>query len=205
MNVDRQALKNADPLHEGMQALDEGRARMRQAVLSAASTARPAATRSSTIRRLLVVAPAVLILLLSWTATRLWSPGGASLQAAQIRLEVRLAEQEARPGLARVAVPDSDRVLYLHREVLVTNADVAQTGVVEGEGGFAVRVELTQAAGVRMRRATEAHVGKPIVILLDGAVAMAPILRSPIEAVALITGDYTRESAERLAEGLARR
>jgi hypothetical protein len=206
MRVDRQAFKDADPLHEGTHALDEARARMRQSVLAAAAAVRPMGPTPGANRRLLWVAPAMLLVVLALAGTRMWMPGGvAPLQAAQVRLEVHLAEAVAARGLTPMSLSDGGRVVYLHRDVLVTNIDIAQTGVVEADGRFAVRVEFTRAGADRMRRATAAHVGRPLAILLDGRLALAPVLTSPIDREAVITGGHTRESAERLAAGLARR
>jgi preprotein translocase subunit SecD len=55
----------------------------------------------------------------------------------------------------------------------------------------------------KMRDATASHVGRPIAILIDGNVVMAPTLRDPISADALITGDYSRAEAERIVNGIS--
>ena len=56
-----------------------------------------------------------------------------------------------------------------------------------------------------MRQATAAHVGRPVAILLDGVVVLAPTVRSAIDNTAVITGDFTRDEASRIAIGLERR
>jgi len=53
-----------------------------------------------------------------------------------------------------------------------------------------------------MQAATAGHIGRPVAILIDGRVVLAPTLRAIIADSAVITGSYTREEAERLAEGL---
>jgi preprotein translocase subunit SecD len=53
-----------------------------------------------------------------------------------------------------------------------------------------------------MRAATASHIGKPVAILLDGLVVMAPVLRTPIGASARITGSFTRAQAERIVKGI---
>jgi preprotein translocase subunit SecD len=56
-----------------------------------------------------------------------------------------------------------------------------------------------------MRQATATHVGRPVAILIDGAVVMAPVVRSPINDTAVITGHFTQAEAERMAKGIGRR
>jgi preprotein translocase subunit SecD len=42
-------------------------------------------------------------------------------------------------------------------------------------------------------------------VLIDGAVVMAPVVRSPITDSAVITGNFTQAEAERIADGIATR
>ena len=57
----------------------------------------------------------------------------------------------------------------------------------------------------RMRQATTTHLGRPVAILVDGGVVIAPVVRSPISDSAVISGNYTRAEAERIADGIGRR
>jgi preprotein translocase subunit SecD len=132
-----------------------------------------------------------------------WSPGGGTLQAA-VRFEVRLAEESPAAGLQEARVSGSDRVIYLHQEAIVTNSDVVQSRVVQGDNAsrFGVAVEFTAAGAQRMRQATAGHIGKPAAVLIDGEVAAAPIVRGPISTLGLISGDYTKAEAERIVGGI---
>jgi preprotein translocase subunit SecD len=121
---------------------------------------------------------------------------------AQVRLEVRLAEERAVPGLLVAERPDG-RVIYLHPETVASNDDIAATWVVaRGIQDFGVRVQFQPLAAERIRQATAAHVGRPVAILIDGKVAMAPTVRSPIGDSAEISGDFTQTEAERIATGI---
>jgi len=53
-----------------------------------------------------------------------------------------------------------------------------------------------------MRRATMSHLGKPVAILIDGNVVIAPTIKSAIGTAAIITGDYTQADAQRIAAGM---
>jgi preprotein translocase subunit SecD len=54
----------------------------------------------------------------------------------------------------------------------------------------------------KMLRASQSHIGRPLAILIDGEVVMAPVVRSPIRTSAVITGSFTRAEAERIVAGI---
>jgi preprotein translocase subunit SecD len=53
-----------------------------------------------------------------------------------------------------------------------------------------------------MRAATGGHIGKPVAILLDGQMVMAPVVKASLGASAEITGNFTKAQAERIVEGI---
>src|SRR5213075_2253155 len=95
--------------------------------------------------------------------------------------------------------------IYLHEEVVVTNADVERSAVVQGNrpSQFGIAVHFTEAGARKMRDATANHVGRPVAILIDGDVVMAPTLRDPVGAEAVISGDYSQAEAERIVNGIS--
>jgi preprotein translocase subunit SecD len=120
---------------------------------------------------------------------------------------VRLAEEQ--PGADRRAakVAGSDRVIYLHDEVVVTNDDIARSAVAPGgtPSTFNIGIRFNEAGAEKMRRATANHLGKPLAVLIDGEVVMAPTLRSPVSDSALISGDFSQAEAERIVNGIGGR
>jgi SecD/SecF fusion protein len=83
---------------------------------------------------------------------------------------------------------------------------VAQSWVTEdGPDRFSVFVELLEPGAQRMRQATAGHIGRPVAILIDGKVVIAPVVRSAIGNSAVISGGYTRVEAARIAEGIGAR
>jgi hypothetical protein len=196
-------LRQADPLEDDSRRLDEARDQIRRTVVAAASVA-PA---PSVPRRRFVLGAAGALAASFLVAGLIAGFGdGGTLQAA-VRLEVRLAETQPAPGLivARAAF-DSERLLYLHPEPIVTNDDIAQSWVTEDEPDrFGVSVHFLEAGAQRMRQATANHVGRPVAILIDGVVVTAPTVRSAISDSAVISGNFTRAEAERIAEGIAMR
>jgi len=123
-----------------------------------------------------------MVIAASFLGAVVWSLFISDLQAA-IRFEVRLAEDRPAPGLRAAKVSDSDRTVYLHDEVIVTNSDIAAAQVVQGSrpSQYGVSVEFNASGAEKMRAATGNHIGKPVAILVDGQVVVAPVLRTPIE------------------------
>jgi TonB family protein len=117
-------------------------------------------------------------------------------------LEVRLAEERAGAGLVEAVVQGSDRRVYLRPGPVVTGTDVTSARVANAGGMYSINVTFSSAASTRLAEATRLHLGRPLAILLDGRVIAAPTLRSIIRGSAVISGDFTRADAERIAAGL---
>jgi SecD-like export protein len=203
MKTVKDLLQDADPLRHEPHRFAEERDRLRHVVVGAASdVAGPLAPWHVTPIALLAIVTVVILAIVA-VGQRIWSPGGATLQAA-IRFEVRLAEIRPAAGLREARISGSDRVVYLHQEIIVTNGDIAHSRVVAGDSAsrFGIAVEFNAAGAQKMREATANHIGRPLAVLIDGEVVIAPVLRSPIGTEAVITGDYTRTEAERIVNGI---
>jgi preprotein translocase subunit SecD len=124
--------------------------------------------------------------------------------AQTTKLEVRLAEKEPGAGLSEAAVAGSGEKIYLHQDAVVTNADVVSAHVIPGNTAnvFNVGVMFSSDGSAKLEKATQAHLNKPLAILVNGRVLMAPTLRSEIRGSAVITGDLTKAEAEAIASGL---
>lgn len=201
----RDRLRDADPIRLAPPR-DDDRARVRQQVLAAAQADSDGDhRRSPALRRRTVFVMAIATLAAVIAGSQLWPRGGTVLQAA-VRFEARLAEVHAATDLEPSRIAGKEESIYLYQDVTVSNADVADARVVPGADAdhFGVTVRLTADGARKMREATADHLGRPIAILIDGQVVAAPILRSPIEDTALISGDYTQAEAERIANGITR-
>lgn len=196
----RKLLQETDPLRHEAPSLDVERERIRRTILGTVPIDRPT---SSARVRLPIMGTLIIVAIgvgaLSYLA---WVYGTTPLQAA-VRFEVRLAEERPIAGLVVAEVADSGRLIYLHPEIVVSNDDIAQSWVSNaGSDRFEVGVEFVPSGAERMRQATIAHIGRPVALLIDGQVVMAPVVRSPIGDSAVITGNFTRSEAERVAEGI---
>ena len=157
----------------------------------------------------LVSALAVLLLVITGTAAAVLSALPLDLPALGLQsataLEVRLAESSPAAGLVEAAVEGSDRKVYLRPGSIVTSADVTGARVIDAGGGrYSVGVAFSAPASDRLAESTKIHVGRPVAILLNGRVIAAPIVRSMIRDSAVISGDFSKEEAERIAAGLGR-
>ena len=172
-------------------------------MIAAASDATAPASSPARMRAAFLIAIGVMVIAVLTVGSHIWPPRDAVLQAA-VRFEGRLAEEAPAAGLQEVRAAGANRAIYLHREVVVSNEDVVGTRVVQGNGPerFGVAVELNAQGAQKMQQATANHIGKPLAILIDGDVVMAPVLRSPISKSALISGDFTKSEAERIANGI---
>ena len=199
----RDLLRDADPLQYEPTLPSGQHVFRRQAVLAAASGACAPAGVGARTRIGVFATAALMVIAASFLGPRVWSLFVNDLQAA-VRFEVRLAEDRPAPGLGEAKVSGSDRSVYLHDDVIVTNSDIATARVVQGGGPsqYSVGVEFNASGAEKMRAATGNHIGKPVAILLDGQVVMAPVVRTPIGASAVVTGNLTRTQAERIANGI---
>jgi hypothetical protein len=205
MRTVKDLLQDADPLRDDSLRIEEERDRLRRTVVSAAShvTTRPPLLGR---RALLLATVPVLVAGIVAIGSQLWPPSIATLQAA-VRFEVRLAEDHPAPGLREARAAGSDRVVYVHEEIVVTNDDLAKSRVIPGDGPsrFSVLVELNAAGADKMLHATAGHTGRPVAILIDGVVVAAPVVRGSIGSSAVISGDFSKAEAERIVNGIGPR
>lgn len=200
MKTVRDRLRDADPLGDDAGRLDQASDGIRRAVIAAASLGRPPVSR-----RRVVIGTAGSLAAVTVIGLFVGFGDRGTLRAA-VRFEVRLAELQPAPGLIVARVGESEHLIYLHPESIVTNDDIAQSWVTQdGQDQFGISVEFLGAGAQRMRQATAVHVGRPVAILIDGRVVMAPVVRSAISNSAIITGDFSQAEAERIAAGISTR
>jgi len=201
MKTITELLEDADPLWDEPPVSSRRRDASRQAVLAAAFAAVPAAGPRFSFARLATVSVVVIAILL--LGSLLWPRMGFETHA-DVRFEVRLAETAPGAGLREARIAGTERVIYLHEEIVVSNGDIDRAEMLPGREGlrFVVGVHFTPEGARKMGAATQNHINRPVAILVDGEVVMAPTVRSAIGDSAEINGNYTREQAERIVNGL---
>jgi hypothetical protein len=187
-------LRDADPLRDEPPRRERDRRLNREAILDTPYV--PQWSRRSVAKLVIVAATLGGVAV----GTQYW-PRGASDLVAAVRFEVHLAEEQPANGLQEVTV--DGRTIYLHPEIVVTNADIAESELVEADGqSFSVALTFTADGAAKMSRASQHHLGRPMAILIDGTVVMAPVIKAPMSTSATITGQFTREEAERIVSGI---
>jgi preprotein translocase subunit SecD len=198
MSTVSDVIRQSDPFsHEPMWS-PEVRAGVRQKVLQDAADVEPLIRAFR--QRLTVAALAVCLVIAAAVAIlpRVWAP---MLQAqASVRFEIRLAEASPAPGL--LSIIESGSTIYLHRDAVIGNIDIASARVIARPEGFSVEVTFTPRGAEKIAAATRNHVGKPVAILIDGRVVAMPGVRSAVGSSAEINGHFTRAEADRIANGM---
>lgn len=202
MNHVKALLATGDPWARETPPDDTLRARLRATVLDTHHVRVNAPGRRSALRVALATA-ATIVLAGVVSGTRFWNAFDAPALAA-VRFEVRLAEDTPAPGLREAPVGTEPRLVYLHDRVVVSNDDIVAANVIPGRDAdrYGIEIRLSANGSERMRAATRGHIGRPMALLVDGLVATAPTVRSEIGDVGLLSGDYSREDAERLVRGI---
>jgi preprotein translocase subunit SecD len=133
-------------------------------------------------------------------ALSLWA---VSLAQAAVKVEVRRAESKPAEGLTEAKVAGTEEKIYLHKEVELSNDDIASAKAATDQSkAYVVDVELTKEGRQKLARVTKEHQGKPLAILVDGKVVAAPVVRDEVVGNARISGNFTKEEAERIANGI---
>ena len=124
-----------------------------------------------------------------------------------VPIEFRAAQEQPAPGLTEMAVAGGDSKVYVRGEALLTNADIKSAALARATGDAGspqIEIVFTKAGRAKFVAATAQAVGKQIAILIDGRVICAPCVREKVTGGrAVITGAFSREEAQRIADGLA--
>jgi preprotein translocase subunit SecD len=115
--------------------------------------------------------------------------------------EIRRAEEEPAAGLTPATVAGGDRKVFLHKDVELSVIDLAAAKVVaDASGRPAVSLEFTEKGAEKMGKLTTSHLGKPLAVLIRGKLITAPVLRGKITKRALLTGDFSKQEADRIVK-----
>ena len=190
-------LRDADPLAREPRRNEMERRASRTRVLDAPPSPNGLAMPS---RRVAMAAAAAIVA--TAAAAGYWSRLAVDVVAA-VRFEVRLAEDSPGAGLTQAAGPGG-KSIYLRTDSVVGNGDILKAEAIPGSkpGTFGVAITFSGAGAAKMSRASASHIGKPMAILIDGKVVMAPTVRAAISSSAVISGDFTRAEATRIVEGV---
>jgi preprotein translocase subunit SecD len=90
-------------------------------------------------------------------------------------------------------------------ETVLTGADFQSVEVEAASydpNQWTIIFELTEQAAAIFGDYTEAHIGEPLAIVLDGRVLSTPVIQARLDSQGVITGNFTKREAEQLAAQL---
>ena len=139
-------------------------------------------------------------LLMSLTAVLLVFAVCSVAWAETVPVQFRLGENEPGKDLEEMMVSGTDRKIYLHKESIISNADIETASVQITNTGVGIGVTLTEAGGKKLAEITKDNVGKVMGIVVDSKLISAPVIHAPITGgKAIIKGNFDLEEAERIA------
>jgi len=123
------------------------------------------------------------------------TPGPAEQSGANVPIEEKLDEQWR--GLLwdkaeHTLLADGTWRVVKCEVVPVADANPA-------EPHFSIQFTLDAVGGAALRRLTKAHSNQSLAIVVDGTIVVAPVIRSEIGESVEISGNFTREQADKLA------
>jgi preprotein translocase subunit SecD len=115
------------------------------------------------------------------------------------RLQFRLGEQKPGPGLTEMTVTGSKQKVYLHENVELSEADLAQVSVQKTEARVEIMFVLTEAGKTKFAKLTQENIDKSLGIVVEGRLISAPIIKTAIPGgKAVVTGNFSLEEANRI-------
>ncbi len=124
-----------------------------------------------------------------------------------VRLEMRMLELEPADSLERMTmlVWGGEWTYYAHREVLLTEADVAKASVIEVKGRPAIELVMNDDARRKLLHLTQDNVGRRLGVVIDGHLLCAPKIEEPnATGVIVVTGQFMEPAAIRCSRALSR-
>ena len=68
-----------------------------------------------------------------------------------------------------------------------------------------IAITFTDEGARTMEQMSAEQMGKPIAILIDGKVVLAPIVRARLSRDAVISGNFSEEEVQRIVDAFAKR
>lgn len=120
-------------------------------------------------------------------------------EPVRAKVEFRRAEVKAADGLKAAEVAGTPRKVFLHPIAELTEKDVLSANVSVGPS---IEVTLTEAGAKKLEKLSAAHRDRPLAILVDGKVIAAPTIRANLGGTVVITGEFTKDEAQKLAAAI---
>jgi preprotein translocase subunit SecD len=130
-------------------------------------------------------------------------PGGTHYSRKSANIEFRIVALDNETEADSIGRKDGHEKVRVKKEVIVAKGDIDSATVSKAEtGGYEVAIELTEAAGVKMREVTSKNIHRQMAIIINGEVISSPHILVPIDRRLVIYGGFTKEEAKEIAIGL---
>jgi len=132
------------------------------------------------------------------------NPAVQPAEKSPVKFQLRPAESKPAPGLTEAAVKGTKDKVYLHKEAVITNKDItAAQATTDDSNKAAIEITFTKEGQKKFAELCRDHQGRPLAIMVDGKVLCAPSIREEISGdKAVISGNFTKDEAQRIANGL---
>lgn len=134
------------------------------------------------------------------------SPTTAPTTAAiSNRFGLYLASADPERGYHAATVQIHSRAVYIAPTAALTSADVLKVQLqADPQGRPEISIDFTAAGTRRLAELTRKNVHKQLAIVVDNQVLLAPKIESEVtEGHLLLTGAFTRQEFERLAQAIS--
>lgn len=120
-----------------------------------------------------------------------------------VRLAFRACYEKAMPGAEQMQL--DQQTVFVMPQDLLNNHDVASASAAENvDGQYGVSIDFTAEGRERFAKVTTELLDQRLAILVNDELIVAPIVRTPITGGrAMISGNYSKAEARRIADGIA--
>ncbi len=145
---------------------------------------------------------ATTVLVLSSCLPNAELPSSRPVDDPKVKIEFRRAEYEPAEGLTEAMEAESKlkTKVYLHKTADLTNEDIAE--IRKGKctsGKPIIEINFTKEGAKKMEKLTsKERLRKPMAILVDGKLIMAPGIHAQISDKCVIDANYTDEQVDQL-------
>ncbi|WP_417379596.1 SecDF P1 head subdomain-containing protein [Gimesia sp.] len=121
-------------------------------------------------------------------------------------VEFYLAETSPGEGLEEHVIPASGDSIWLPQEPVLSNEHFLEAQInLDQYQNRNINVKLNQEGAALISKASQKHRSKPLAILVDGKIIMAPTIHDAVGSEFTIAGAISLEEAERIARSLSRK
>lgn len=127
-------------------------------------------------------------------------------QKPELSVEFRRASFEEIEGWKEAKLKGGEKKIFLHPQAEIDLSDVEEVSLERNDqlDELSVVVSLSEEGGKKMRKLTQSHLFKPLAVLVDGEVIMAPVIRESIGGKISISG-LKENKAKNLVEQFEQR